>query len=604
MTDRPSQREVSARFKVQRIEEARARKAKLEADLGPQSRGPAKTRGKANGAPPPGDDRPHLPYKPHELHVAVAGAVDVLGGTPNVFERGGSLVRVAGGLEGDELVRPAAVLERHTQDEDALEVLRRSPRVVPFTTATLRSLLTSRLVVVTEVADSESASGRKWVPRGPPDDLVKAILEAGAWEGGIHTLEGLSETAFLRPDGTLATSAGFDRSTGYYLAPGCAFLHVPDAPTQTDAAAALLELEEVFVDFPHVSRSHRMVPIAAILTLLARPGLMGNNVPAFVLDAATRGTGKSLQSDAVAIVGTGRASSKMSWPPDPAELEKVLGAFALQGAALVNFDNVASGFGGASLDKCLTAGGRVSLRVLGKTEAPDLPWRAIVIASGNNVVLVGDMSRRALVSRVESPLENPEDRTDFQHPDLLAWVTEHRARLVRAALTILRGFVVAGRPSQGLRAWGSFEAWSALVPAALVWAGGADLMACRPEVSGTIEPEKAALLAVLADWPRLTAGEPTTAKRVIDALYPADRMRGGAPDGFEDLRGAIEEITNAKPGFPPTPKSFGRFLNKIRGRVANGQRVAGRSDRNGISSWWVESADFAGRSVADRPVAS
>ncbi|MBK6465435.1 MAG: hypothetical protein IPF92_31195 [Myxococcales bacterium] len=182
------------------------------------------------------------------------------------------------------------------------------------------------------------------------------------------------------------------------------------------------------------------------------------------------------------------------------------------------------------------------------------------------------MSRRALVSRVESSLENPEDRnTDFRHPDL-AWVTEHRARPVRAAPTILRGFVVAGRSSQGPRL-GELEAWSALVPAALAWAGGADVMACRPEVSGTIEPEKAALLAVLADWPRLTAGQPMTAKRAIDALYPPDRTRGGPPDGFEDLRGAIEEITNAKPGFPPSPKSLEIPAQSARAR---GERTADR----------------------------
>lgn len=592
MTDRPNQREVSERFKVERIEEARARKAKLEAELAPPSRGPAKARGKAT-TPPPGDDRPHLPYRPHELHVAVAGAVDVLGRTPNVFERGGSLVRVAGGLEGDELARPAAVLERHTQDETALDVLRRSPRVVPFTTATLRSLLTSRLVVVTEVADRESASGRKWVPRGPPDDLVKAILEAGAWEGGIHTLDGLSETAFLRPDGTLATAAGFDRSTGYYLVPGSAFLDVPDEPTQADAAAALLELEEVFVDFPHVSRSHRMVPIAAILTLLARPAIRGS-VPAFLFDASTRGSGKSLQTDAVALVATGRTSSKMSWPPIPEELEKVLAAYALRGADLVNFDNVATGFGGASLDKCLTAIDRVELRVLGKSEVPDLPWRAAIMASGNNLVILGDTTRRVLVSRVESPLENPEDRTDFQHPDLLAWVHEHRTRLVRAALVILRGFVVAGRPSQGLRPWGSFEAWAALVPNAIAWAGGADVMACRPEVSGTVEPEKAALLAVLEFWPRLAGEAGTTAKRAVEALYPTDRARGGPmpPDGFEDLRDALESVTNAKPGLPPTPVSVGKFLQRVCGRVVSGKRLARRNDRLGLATWRVENSEI------------
>ncbi len=50
-----------------------------------------------------------------------------------------------------------------------------------------------------------------------------------------------------------------------------------------------------------------------------------------------------------------------------------------------------------------------------------------------------------------------------------------RPRLVRAALTLLRAWVVAGRPDMGLPLWGSFEEWSRVVPAALVFAD-------RPEI--------------------------------------------------------------------------------------------------------------------------
>lgn len=584
MTDRPSQREVSERFKVERIEEARAARENVARSRGPgrKPRDPRANGPRGPQARPLDDGRTGLLFESENLQAACDEVAHVLGSTPNVFERGGALVRVAGEQLPD-------VLDRYAANDGARDALRREPRVIKFTPATLRALL-STVLVVGKMRENPETGDWVWVPGRAPDDLIKATLEAGAWPGKIPTLAGISETAFLRPDGSLATAPGFDASTGYYLAAGSTFLAVPDAPTQAEAATALRELEEVFADFPHVSQAHRMVPIAAILTLLARPAIRGS-VPAFLFDASTRGSGKSLQTDAVAIVGTGRASSKMSWPPDEIELEKVLAAYALRGAGLVNFDNVASGFGGAPLDKCLTAIDSVELRVLGKSEVPKLPWGAVIMASGNNLVILGDTTRRALVSRVESPLENPEERTDFRHPDLLAWVTENRARLVRAALTILRGFVVAGRPSQGLRAWGSFEAWAALVPNALVWAGGADLMACRPEVSGNVEPEKAALLAVLEYWPRLAGDGGTTAKRALEALYPAERMRGPVPpDGFEDLREALESVTNAKQGTPPSAVSLGKFLQRVCGRVAPGGRLARRNDRKGLAFWIVERA--------------
>ena len=45
--------------------------------------------------------------------------------------------------------------------------------------------------------------------------------------------------------------------------------------------------------------------------------------------------------------------------------------------------------------------------------------------------------------------------------------------------------------------WGSFECWSAMIPPAIVFAGGADPMLTRPTVSGEQDVEKLGLLAIL-----------------------------------------------------------------------------------------------------------
>ena len=69
---------------------------------------------------------------------------------------------------------------------------------------------------------------------------------------------------------------------------------------------------------------------------------------------------------------------------------------------------------------------------------------------------------RPLAGVVQSPLETPEDRSGFRHPDLLSWIEAERPRLAVAALTILRAYFVAGCPSQTGGDWGSFERWSAV----------------------------------------------------------------------------------------------------------------------------------------------
>ena len=76
------------------------------------------------------------------------------------------------------------------------------------------------------------------------------------------------------------------------------------------------------MDFPHASPAHRAVALAGVLTIVARPAVIGS-VPATLHDATTRGTGKTLESDVIHTIGTGRAAAKMGYPANDEELEKV-----------------------------------------------------------------------------------------------------------------------------------------------------------------------------------------------------------------------------------------------------------------------------------------
>jgi hypothetical protein len=79
---------------------------------------------------------------------------------------------------------------------------------------------------------------------------------------------------------------------------------------------------------------------------------------------------------------------------------------------------------------------------------------------------------------LDPKVEHPEDRK-FKRADLIGYVQENRPRLVAAALTVLRAFVVAGWPAHGQPPKGSFEAWDQLVRSAIIWAGGADPLGLR-----------------------------------------------------------------------------------------------------------------------------
>jgi hypothetical protein len=279
----------------------------------------------------------------------------------------------------------------------------------------------------------------------------------------------------------------------------------------------------------------------------------------------------------------------MSWPSDPIELEKVLSGFAVNGSPLIQFDNVSTPLGGGPLDRCLTAGRDVELRVLGKTEIRRMRWNAVVMATGNNISLAGDTSRRCLIARMETPLERPEDRTGFRHPRLLEHVLTHRGVLVQAALTILRAWVVAGRPALGLGSWGSFEAWSAMIPPAIVFAGGADPLQARAESIGVEDPDKTALSTLLELWPLLDTGRGMTVANVLKALYPGGKRPDGPPDRFDGLRETLEYLDfKSKQPYAPQAKAIGCQLRRFANRVMGGKRLMKRMNRDKVQVWFVD----------------
>ena len=85
---------------------------------------------------------------------------------------------------------------------------------------------------------------------------------------------------------------------------------------------------------------------------------------------------------------------------------------------------------------------------------------------------------------------------------------------------------------------------------------------------------------------RLDPGDGLTAKAAITALY-ASRGESGAPDGFDDLRDAIEELCPTFAGRPPTPAQLGYQLRKNRHRVIGGRHFDSAAARGGVIRWRV-----------------
>jgi putative DNA primase/helicase len=127
----------------------------------------------------------------------------------------------------------------------------------------------------------------------------------------------------------------------------------------------------------------------------------------FAITAPSPGTGKTLLCETLAIVATDRRASVMSLGHDDAEFEKRLGGVLLAGDAVISIDNIERALRGDLLCQIATQQ-FVRLRPLGGSGMLNVPTHALLVATGNNLAIIGDLKRRVLMVRLDAHTERPE----------------------------------------------------------------------------------------------------------------------------------------------------------------------------------------------------
>jgi hypothetical protein len=388
-----------------------------------------------------------------------------------------------------------------------------------------------------------------------PAWVAETILARGSWP--LPALEGVTTTPMLRADGSILEEPGYDAATGFYFDPTETFPGIGHEPSRTDAGRAALELASVYADVPFVAESDRAAAMALSLTILARPAIDGC-VPMIAVRAPAPGTGKTLVADVAFLIALGHDAARTSPPSKDDDMRKLLLSIALSGDGGVLFDDVSGVFRSGPLDMALT-GTKVKDRLLGANRMAEAPLRAVFCTSGNNLSFGGALGRRVVPCDLDAGVEHPEDRSGFQHPDLRAWVRQERSRLVAACLTILRAYVVAGKPAHGLSRKGSFEAWDDLVRGALIWAGAGDPLGGQARIREEGDSDLDALRAGLSAWEALLSGKPGTAAEALRRAHGEPEHLGG----LAAFAGCDERKLDAR--------RLGYGLRKFKGRLCDGR---------------------------------
>ncbi len=501
------------------------------------------------------DDRATVVYDGNRLNETILATEDavIAAGVP-IYRQAGRVVR-------------AARLDE-SEDEDGVRRPAGALLIRGVKQHSLRATMTS---VVNFVSPGEPK------PIMPHISLAQTYLEQVAEGGGrLPVLRGIVECPTMRPDGTILSEDGYDRATGLILdTGGVTFDPVPDEPTRDDALAALDKLKVIIGQFPFVGRGSRSVALSGFLTAVCRRSL--DAAPMHGFSAPTPGTGKSLLCDCITMLAMGRAAAAVnqSGEPDGEEERKALLSILMQGDPVVMIDNITRPVTGQRWCSILTQATWQD-RLLGGNENLTVSTRTLWLANGNNLEFREDVSRRAILCTMDAEVERPEKRGGFDL-DLKVEVPRRRGELVAACLTVLRAYIVAGRPGlDDLEEFASFEDWSALVRGPLVWLGEDDPVATRVEVSAG-DSANEELADFLAAWDGAVGVMVVATTKELLAAAHSEANEG---PGRGVLLAALEAVCPRG----ANPRSVGKYLAKVKGRIVGGRRiVVVRGEKEGLT---------------------
>ncbi|MBF0453923.1 MAG: hypothetical protein HQL72_03775 [Magnetococcales bacterium] len=418
-----------------------------------------------------------------------------------------------------------------------------------------------------------------WVRIDPPARHAMVLFDATGYPH-LPVLNGLARQPYLRPDGSLMTSAGYDSFTGMFGVFDARSFTIPDNPSKASALSAISLLNDLLSEFQFAADTDKAAALVAILTAAVRPSL--SHAPMFHVKAHVVGSGKSYLCELITVFGTPQRGTPTTFPRDDEECRKLLLAELLRAPAIIEFDNLTSDLlAHKSLCTALTSE-HISGRILGVSKTATVTTRTLFLSSGNNVGPIQDMTRRCITINIDPGVEIPAART-FKRPDLVREVQRERGRYVSAALTIVRAWIGAGRPKSECKSLASYGDWSELCRQPLMWLGCADPTASVFEAMAE-DPDRETLGRLLTAWHAEFGMAPTMVRDAVKRAHQLDHMmtmsKGELKEVLHDIADERGEINRRRLGW---------WIRRHAGRIVDNLRFVRSSATLSAEAWRAES---------------
>jgi hypothetical protein len=400
----------------------------------------------------------------------------------------------------------------------------------------------------------------------------------------FRLLRRIVDAPVLLKNGSVLTVPGYHEASGLYYAPQPGFNvpTIPENPTAEDIERARRWIEEILCDFPFKDESSRTNFIALLLTPLVRE--LVPTVPLALINAPEAGTGKTLLASLLdkVVTGTPRYQAPALSQGDE-ELRKAITSVLKTEHSIFAFDNVEGVLKSPVLAATLTTP-QWSDRILGSNKIFQGEQRLTWMATGNNILLGGDMKRRSYEISLDARIERPWLRYGFRHPNLENWIHENRGQLVGALLILIRAWIAVGRPAWTDVVLGSFEQWAGTVGGILANAGYQGFLANLSSTYDRTASDESEDWAAFFEAIRLyKQGEVFTTKNISEVILSEEHnsLRDTLPSSLRySLQKNSQNLTTA----------LGSFFQRNQGRwFKNGESLycLERSSAlvNGVRLW-------------------
>lgn len=408
----------------------------------------------------------------------------------------------------------------------------------------------------------------EWLPNAIAATAINAELNP------IRTIEGILAGPVIDEEGNLQNNEGYCLidDNGWYQAGRVEGLQLHDDLSQNSCKAMAKRLLDILCDFEFEDPTLGPVKwLSCLLSQVSRQ--LYQNCPLFIFSANVGGAGKTHLAKAIGIICHGAECIAPEWPAAPEKREDEFGkanaGFAFSGTTLINYDNAPDGMILSSpvLENQLTAAYIEHRENHKHTSIGGRNWIQFS-ATGNNIRPTVFLARRSIGISLQSTSANPSriDPSAFTYGDFLSHIKKNRTELLKDALSLMAGYIRAGKPPQNGKHLACFEGWLQIPCSAVRWATGADPLNDHQKLMADSDPTTQALEMLALGWIEAFPEGAVRSSRIFNLV-----TSGNQDPITENIKEAITIIVR-------TPlknvNQIGPALQKFKGRIieVNGEK--------------------------------